>query len=86
MTNRELKKLKYIKRSLLHLEGKEREAALAECDRLKIFIQDIPDIVTRDIFSLHYEKGWTWKRIALHYGWADESSPRRIVEKFLKKA
>lgn len=84
MTNRELKKLKYLKRSLLHLEGEEREAALAECDRLKNFIQDIPDIVTRDIFSMRYEKGWTWTKIALRYGFADESGPRKIVERFLK--
>lgn len=85
ITNQELKRLKYIKRSVEFLEGAEREAALAECERLKKFIQGIPDIVTRDIFSLRYEKNWTWAKIALHYGWADESSPRKIMERFLKK-
>lgn len=84
VTNKELKQLRFLERCIPTLEGKEREAACRERDRLSEFIQAIPDEVTRGIFHLRYLKGWTWNRIALRYGWRDESGPRKIVERYFK--
>lgn len=79
MDQQELKKLKYLRRIV-----DPSEADLRERERLEQFIEQIPDEVTRDIFRLHYAKGWTWQRVATFYGWKDESWPRKLAKKIFQ--
>lgn len=84
MTNQELKRLKYLRRVSKAMDHEAAEVARKECERLEAFIKQIPDEVTRNIFYLHYVKGWTWQRVASFYGWKDESWPRKLTKKFLE--
>lgn len=86
MTHKQLKALRYLPQLIGSLpEGSpEYQRAKSEYDRLSAFVEDIQDDQTRDIFRLYYVRRWTWQRIALKYGWSDESTPRRICKNYFQ--
>lgn len=73
------------KLDLFQKESRYR-AARSDLERMERFVAMIPDDLTRSIFELHYQKGWTWQRIAAQFGWSDESWPRKQAKKYFQES
>ncbi len=43
------------------------------------YIAGIEDSRTRRVFEMRYIDGWSWRKIAMRIGAADESYPRQII-------
>lgn len=69
------------------LQTKELEMAHVEqlLGQLKAFIAEIPDAITREVFTLRYLKNKSWQEIAFKIGGYNKSTPCMIVERFLQK-
>lgn len=57
---------------------------LREQIRLELYIADIPDSLTRQIFTLRFVKCYTWAKIASVVGGNTESSVKMICYRYLK--
>lgn len=53
-------------------------------DRLNRYIASVPDSEMRQILSLYYVNGLSWREIAKALGYQDESVPRKRHNRFLK--
>ena len=56
---------------------------LHERNRLERYIADIPDSLTRQIFTLRFINGLTWLQVAYHVGGNTESSVRMICQRYI---
>lgn len=74
MNQQELKRLRRMVRSS---DQKAKEI-------LESYLTGISDDLTRLIFKYYYLDGWSWQRIACKLDWTDESTPRKIAERYLK--
>ena len=54
---------------------------ITRCERE---IAEVPDSVTRQVLRLRYVDGLNWQAVASRMGYANESSPRRICEKYFR--
>ena len=74
------KKIRSLKRDLM-----ERKTNLINlvCDINK-YISSIEDSEIRQIIILKYINGLTWSNIATHLHYADESVPRKKIDRFVK--
>ena len=75
----------YIK-ARAELQTKELEIAHVEqlLGQLKAFIAEIPDAKTREVFILRYLKNKSWQEIAFRIGSHSESTPRKMVDRYLE--
>lgn len=66
---------------------RDAERQLRDCEeellRLNAYIDGIEDKQLRAMFHMHYRKDKTWPQVARHFGWTDEGSPRKKVQKYL---
>nr|WP_319488490.1 hypothetical protein [uncultured Caproiciproducens sp.] len=76
----ENKKLQKIK---LDIAERERRC-IAEYDRLNTFIGNVQSSEIRQILTLYYINGMSWRQVAFKIGHHDEQYPRRKCEKFLE--
>lgn len=65
-------------------------AKIARCmyerNRLERYIAEIPDSLTRQIFTLRFVKGFSWVQVAMHVGGNNtENSVKMICYRYLKK-
>ena len=65
------------------------EAKITQClherNRLERYIADIPDSLTRQIFTLRFVNGLSWRQVAFHVGGGNtEDSIRKRCYRFLK--
>lgn len=74
------KKVKRLKDKLL-----KRKAELINlvCE-INEYINGVKDSEIRQIIILRYINGLTWDAIAIHLGYADESVPRKKMDRYLK--
>jgi hypothetical protein len=56
---------------------------LHERNRLERYIADIPDSLTRMIFTLRFINGLTWLQVALHVGGNTEDSVKKVCYRYL---
>ena len=58
----------------------KRQQCIHERNRLERYIADIPDGLTRQIFTLHFIDGLNWARVAMRVGGGntDESVRKRV--------
>ena len=65
-----------------------REAIEAECqderDTVRQWIDNVSDSMTRRALRLRYLDGKSWSECARRMGYADESGPRKLVERYLR--
>ena len=54
-------------------------------NRLERWIADIPDSLTRQIFTLRFINGLTWNQVAMHIGGNTEASVKMICYRHLNK-
>ena len=68
------------------LHTKELEIAHTEklLGQLERFISAIPDTTTREVFTLRYLKNKSWQEIAFKIGSYNESTPRRLADRYLE--
>ncbi|WP_353096334.1 hypothetical protein [Tissierella praeacuta] len=48
------------------------------------YINNIDNSEIRQIITLKYVNGLTWEQVAFHLGYADESVPRKKLDRYLK--
>ena len=70
--------------------SRQRFAALRarredEAEEIRLWIEQVPDSMTRRALKLRYIDGLKWDAIARRMGYADESGPRKLAEKLLDK-
>lgn len=53
-------------------------------NELNNYIDDIEDSEIRQMIVLKYVKNFTWSQIAKHLGYADESVPRKKLDRYFK--
>lgn len=53
-------------------------------EEMNEFIENQEDSEIRQILALRYINNLTWHQIAIHLGYADESVPRKRMNRFLK--
>lgn len=61
------------------------QRCVAQVAEIQAYINRIPDSGLRDIFTLHYINGYSWKRVAMAEGGWDESVPRKRHDRYLAK-
>lgn len=88
MTLRELNQLHYLQREIeLDRErtGAKIEERELECERLKAYIEAIPDSQTRQIFKLKFAAGLSWRGTASKIGGGNTAEGvRKRVYRYLK--
>ncbi len=52
---------------------------------LQQFINEIDDSLLRRLFTMRYVRGYTWKKIAFHLHYADESAVRKMHDRYLRR-
>lgn len=63
----------------------KQQQCIHERSRLERYIADIPDSLTRQIFTLRFINGLTWYQVAMHIGGGNtEDSVRQRVYRYLK--
>ena len=62
-----------------------RLACMEELGRLYAFIDEIPDSITRRVFTARYIDGLTWQATAFRIDEHDEQYPRRLHNQYLEK-
>lgn len=60
------------------------QAIEAECDTVRQWIDSVSDSMTRRALRLRYLDGKSWSECARRMGYADESGPRKLVERYLR--
>ena len=68
-------------RDLIDLKVRQ---SVIEYNRLNRYIASVQDSEMRQILSLYYVNGMSWRQIAAHFGYQDESVPRKRHNRFLK--
>ena len=53
--------------------------------RMRGWIQEIPDSVTRRAFALRYVDGLDWIDVAVRMGYSSPDGPRKVCERYLEK-
>lgn len=62
----------------------KQQQCLHERNRLERYIADIPDSLTRQIFTLRFINGLTWYQVAMHIGGGNtEDSVRMLCNRYL---
>lgn len=56
-----------------------------EAEEIRLWIEQVSDSMTRRALKLRYIDGLKWDAIARRMGYADESGPRKLVEKLMEK-
>ena len=56
-----------------------------EMKKISSFIYSIENSEIRLIMSLRFINGMTWQQISFNIGYQDESTPRKRLERFIKK-
>lgn len=57
--------------------------AKKELAALEEYISSVPDATIRSIMRYRYIDGWGWLRIAMRFGWRDETTPHKKIQDFL---
>ena len=64
------------------------QAIEAECqderDTVRQWIDNVSDSMTRRALRLRYLDGKSWSECARRMGYADESGPRKLVERYMR--
>ena len=64
------------------------DAAEARCrdeqDEVRLWIDSVSDSMTRRALRLRYIDGRSWAECARRMGYADESGPRKLVERYMR--
>lgn len=66
------------------LIGQKVRQSVVAYDRLNHYIASVPDSEMRQILSLYYVNGFSWRQIAKELRYQDESVPRKRHNRFLK--
>ena len=53
--------------------------------RIRGWIKEIPDSVTRRAFALRYVDGLDWLDVAVRMGYGSPDGPRKVCERYLEK-
>lgn len=62
----------------------KQQQCIHERSRLERYIADIPDSLTRQIFTLRFINGLTWYQVAMHVGGGNsEDSVRKTCDRYL---
>ena len=62
----------------------KQQQCIHERNRLERYIADIPDSLTRQIFTLRFINGLTWYQVAMHIGGGNtEDSVRKTCDRYL---
>lgn len=62
----------------------KQQQCIHERGRLERYIADIPDSLTRQIFTLRFINGLTWYQVAMHIGGGNtEDSVRMACNRYL---
>ena len=62
----------------------KQQQCIHERSRLERYIADIPDSLTRQIFTLRFVNGLTWYQVAMHIGGGNtEDSVRKTCDRYL---
>lgn len=72
-------------------ESRARVRALAgqredEIDEIRLWVDCIPDALIRRTMKLRYLDGLDWGDIARRMGYADESGPRKLCDRYMESA
>lgn len=54
-----------------------------EAERIRVWIETVPDSLTRRAFKLRYVDGLPWETVALRLGYTGESSARMLCDRFM---
>lgn len=54
-----------------------------EAERIRVWIETVPDSLTRRALKLRYVDGLCWETVALRLGYTGESSARSLCERYL---
>lgn len=63
----------------------KQQQCIHERSRLERYIAEIPDSLTRQIFTLRFVNGLSWYQVAVHVGGNTEDSVRMICNRYLKQ-
>ena len=68
------------------IENKQQQC-IYERNRLERFISTIPDSLTRQIFTLRFVNGLTWRQVAYHIGgYNTEDSVKKTCYRYIDKS
>lgn len=81
MTKSQLLTLRRVLQSSRFTADQKRTARKILTDSLS----SVPDSLTRHALTLYLLHGYTWQRVAMEMGWADESTPRQLCREFLNQ-
>ena len=66
--------------------GRKMRRCLAEQHRLLRYLEEVDDSLIRQILTLRYARGFSWRRVALVVGGGNtEDSVRKAHDRFLKR-
>lgn len=63
----------------------DRELKKSAKKKIEQYLGTVSDALVRQALALYLIRGYTWQRVAMEMGWMDESTPRRLCERELKK-
>ncbi|MCI9273734.1 MAG: hypothetical protein HFE39_07240 [Clostridiales bacterium] len=76
----------YIKaRAELQIKGDEIVHCETVLQAAEQWMDTVDDITTRAVFKLRFLKNKSWQQIAFKIGSYDESTPRKMVDRYLEK-
>lgn len=59
---------------------------ICERRRLENYISEIPDSLTRQIFTLRFIEGYSWRQVTQKIGWKNsEDNVRQICRRYIKQ-
>ena len=68
---------------ILRMQAAALCKAKKELAALEEYISSVPDATIRSIMRYRYIDGWGWLRIAMRFGWRDETTPHKKIQDFL---
>ena len=74
---------------IINLEGIIQEKitrCIRERSRLERYIADIPDSLTRQIFTLRFINGFSWVQVANSLGYCTSDCARMICNRYIEKS
>ena len=61
----------------------KREAIIKEMVFLENYLDTVSDPKIRAIMRYRYVLGWGWQKISFRFGWSDETTSHKKIQKFL---